>query len=483
MKKLLYIILISVFAITSCIDEVIPDPTPSKPNYITIEDGFVCQDTVIKIEVNGSYANDDVNVRYKYYLKTEDTDFKEVASMVTLKPYTQYWWYAEPVSYYNNEECAVGEPTEVRTFYCTPPIDVKTDNGDGDWAAVLRFKNIPIVGGTVTATSSTENFEIQISEGQDSCYIKYSRDFGNNNNAYIHWWDDEKGINYEPIIYTFKVELQVKVGDKLLTLTKDGIKEIILDKSSAVRDHEFNVYRVVKIGNRRWMADDLRVKSFIYKGDTIELNNVMIGGNGIPLFNEITLPESGSKGILYCIGPYSSYDVYFNNSKEERISLKVSQLIELLAPYGFHVSNNDDWEDLEKYYGVESPKISEFYGGYFPIGYLYEPNYEDIRSNYYINNFQGSDVDLRRRLSSMYDWKYYNDEEPKVGVQTEFNAKPFVDSGDGSGCVYYTLMDDDHKYTLGLFRILSPVDKGILNIGSNRWNSNSHYVQIRCVEN
>lgn len=489
MKKTIYLLLVSGVSImlNSCIDEVDPDPVPTTPKMY-IPNGYISQDTVINLEVGGSTTNDDVYVVYHYYLSTDNSNFEKISpNNVKLQPYTQYWWYAVPNSYYGKELVATGERTETRTFYCIPPFDIESDNGEGDWAAVIRFKNVGnIMGGKVTAKSDYGSFEVEIPAGQDSCYIKYERYFESgsepDNNAYVHWWDDAHGVYYEPIIYTFKVDLTLRVGDKDTTYTK-SIKEIILDKNDAVRDHEFNVYRVVKIGNRQWLVDDLRTKSFIYKGDTIKLDDVKIFNfdkeSPVP-YKTVKLSESGSTGIVYCIGDWRNRDVDFKDKNGKTCSLGMQSLIPLLAPKGCHISNNDDWEDLERFYGIESPEITKLESGYYPQGYVYEDNYDDLRQ-YYTKYFQGGDMYLRRQLSSMYDWVYYNNEENSVGMQMPFNAKPFA--GEGHGCIYYTLMDEEHKYSLGLFRILSTVDKGIFNFGcSNTWQGLYQYASLRCVK-
>lgn len=485
MKQSIYLLSVSVFslALTSCIEQVAIDPVPTKPTITTIYNGYITRDTIITLNIDGSTVNDDASIVYEYYFSSDGSDFEVInPENVKLKPYTQYWWYAIPISHFNGELLAEGEKSDTRKLYCIPHTTIKTYNGDGEWAAILGFKKVDcMVGGKVTAISDHYQYEIELSEGQDMCKLEGKNISSPENNAYKHWWDDANGIEYEPIIYTFKVDLNYKVGDTVATCT-DYVKEIILDKNSAVRDHEFNVYRVVKIGNRQWLADDLRTKSFIYKGDTIKLDDVVFRDDkGKKVYKTVKLPESGSVGVVYCVG-HSWWDkVEFdrNNRTEE---LKMPDLISLLAPKGFHVSNNGDWEDLEKYYGIESPKIAALEEGYHPTSYVNEKYYEDIISENYTQYFQGGDVDFRRRLSSNTDWIYYDpDEKPNVDyIQSAFNAKPFV--GEGRGCVYYTLMDEGHKYDFGLFRVLSTVDKGILNIG---WNWSSYYrpfSSLRCVK-
>ena len=490
MKQSIYLLSVSVFslALTSCIEQVAIDPVPTKPTTTTIYDGFISRDTVVTLNIDGSTVNDDAYVEYDYYFSSDNSNFEKInPEDVKLKPYTQYWWYAVPSSYFEGELLATGEKSDTRKLYCVPPFKVETDNGNGEWSAILNFKNVGnIAGGKVTAKSDKYEYEIELSAGQDKCKLEGKNINSPENNAYKHWWDDAKGVEYAPVIYTFKVDLQLEVGDTVVTCTNYA-KEIILDKSSLVRDHEFNVYRVVKIGNRQWLADDLRTKSFIYEGDTIKLDEIEIFSweeSPVP-YKSITLQESGSTGIVYCIGDVRSRAVEIRK-EDYYIQLTIHQLISLLAPKGFHISNNADWEDLEKYYGVESPEIAELEHGYFPQGYVSESCYENIRDNYseYFQCFQGGDVGLRRRLSSNTDWIYYDpDEKPNPdNIQMSvFNAKPFA--GEGHGCIYYTLMDEEHTYSLGLFRIISTIDKGILNAGFKfYWAGGFYYASLRCVK-
>ena len=493
MKQSIYLLSVSVFslALTSCIEQVAIDPVPTKPTTTTIYNGFVTRDTVITLNIDGSTVNDDAYVGYDYYFSSDNSNFEKISpENVKLKPYTQYWWYAVPSSYFEGELLATGKKSDTRKLYCIPHSPIETDHGDGEWAAVLDFKKVKnVVGGKVTAISDKYEYEIELSEGQDMCKLEGKNISSPENNAYKHWWDDAKGIEYEPIIYTFKVDLNIKVGDTVATCT-DYVKEIILDKNSAVRDHEFNVYRVVKIGNRQWLADDLRTKSFIYKGDTIKLDTIefdyVYGGDKQPApYRTIELPESGSTGITYCVGGawYEKVwigDRHSGGSKE----LSIQELISLLAPKGYHISNNADWEDLEKYYGVESPKIVDpgESGGfhYYPHGFLRESYYEDIRENY-SQYFQGGDVELRRLLSSKNDWIYYNNEETADDIPAVFNAKPFA--GEGRGSIYYTMMDEKYENYDFLVRVLSTVDKGILNMGFDSVILGSRfYFSLRCVK-
>lgn len=496
MKQSIYLLSVSVFSLvlTSCIEQVAIDPVPTKPTTTTFYDGFVTRDTVITLNIGGSTVNDDASIVYEYYFSSDGSDFEVInPENVRLKPYTQYWWYVVPISHFKDELLAEGEKSDTRKLYCVPPFPIETDNGDGEWAAFLDFKKVKnVVGGKVTAISDKYEYEIELSEGQDKCKLEGKNVNSPENNAYKHWWDDANGVEYEPIIYTFKVDLDLKVGDTIVTCTNYA-KEIILDKSSLVRDHEFNVYRVVKIGNRQWLADDLRTKSFIYKGDTIKLDDIVFNdvynGKQPAPYKTIELPESGSKGITYCVGDYWGEFVWINGRYEE---LRAQELISLLAPKGYHISNNADWEDLERYYGVESPNIPEKVGyngsTYFPQGYVSVGSFDNIRENY-SQYFQGGDVELRRRLSSNTDWIYYDPDEtpnPDYIQMSVFNAKPFA--GRGYGCIYYTLMNEEDKQKnpdiIFLFRILSTVDKGILNLGDEVWwqGNHSRYASLRCVK-
>ncbi len=112
---------------------------------------------------------------------------------------------------------------------------------------------------------------------------------------------------------------------------KKDEKDSIIMESGTVTDIENNIYRTVKIGNQWWMAENLKVKTF---------------RNGLPIALHQT-PESWEDTIpSYCIfdnkaeAPGLLYNWYAIGS------------VNNIAPAGWHVPSDKEWQELEKYLGM-----------------------------------------------------------------------------------------------------------------------------------
>ncbi|MCQ2204163.1 MAG: fibrobacter succinogenes major paralogous domain-containing protein [Bacteroidales bacterium] len=384
-----------------------PSRIPTAPTSFGIEDGAVVEKTDVKLSASGSTTEmDDISISYEYYIGTSPEELNLTDAKVVLEPYAQYFWKAIAVSDYGACE------SDVRTFYCVPPLDIETDNGDGEWAAVLRFKGLKkIKGGVVTATPNHEGYEmdpINIPEGQDSCYIKLKYYTAETSNAWVQNFDDEHGVLYEPVIYDFDVKLDVTVGDKTFSLNNSS-KEIILDKQSCVRDHEFNVYRLVKIGSQTWLADDLRTTTYFNEyGDQV--------GND---YRTPTL-NTGLSGVVYKY----PYNVLCYSDKYEYWAKSI-------APKGFHVSTDEDWMVLENYLGAkikETSSKSMDFSPYFLIDYAYHVVSKDRVDEVISTCSYGEDSALKRKLCSRYGW---NDGRHD-GYLSMLNIKPWAEDGKGA---------------------------------------------------
>ena len=486
-------LLLAIFVFNSCKEkEDEPFRFPTDQVELILEDGAIVGSEIQSSNFYKTTLPGGKSVKIFYGNSADNIIWELAAGVKSIDPYTKYYWHA---AVYDIATKEYSEFSETRAFYSigTLSLEYETDNGETENAIMVRWKNFGHsrfsnmkVQMTPTKDCGFAGKIFDVPAGQDSFYIKWS---DNTEMPYlINDYDDEKGQDYEPVIYKIQLTADIQIEDKTFPVkSSNGIREIFLNKSTHVRDHEFNVYRVVKIGNRQWLADDLRTKSFIYKGDTIKLDDIefdQVYDSEQPApYKTIKLTESGSTGITYCVGDYWGERIRINGLYD---GLNAKGLISLLAPKGYHISNNADWEDLERYYGVESPEIAELKYGYFPRGYVAEECFEDIRENY-VQYFQGGDVELRRRLSSNTDWIYYDpNETPNADyIQSAFNAKPFA--GKGYGCIYYTLMVDEHKQNTDivfLFRVLSTVDKGILNMGDEIWIQGDHsrYASLRCVK-
>lgn len=487
-KNLLTIAMAAFVAInfTGCKEEEpAPSNIPTVPTQFSIEDGAIITDTIIQFSASGSTVENTnievVNYRY-YYGQSTDEMIECNGKNVILKPYTQYYWYAKAYSkeHYYSENTYESEQSEIFTFYCVPPLGkIETDNGEGDWAAVIRFKELKdiIKKGKVTVSPDKQGYpyqkEHELAEGQDSCYIQMGNANSPVNAAYTHWWDDDNNVFYEPIIYEFEVSLDLQVGDKVFTVTNKA-KEIILDKSTFCHDHEFNVYRLVRIGNQVWLAEDFRAKSIIYNDkvyalDTVGLHSTTIVINEdytrdtirrfTPVIDNesfITLP-SGAQGIVYNL-PLTKVKVSLDNSNE----VLGYDLIMYAVPQGFHIPTIDDWYELERFYNVNNPSFKETSG---PERFMMELWYDYYMArNLYLRCFDGVDSDVRNQMMLMnQDWIFHNEEERPEPYLSLFNARPFA--GEGYGCIYWVRdMDANGRGSRSSFVVLSSFTNGIGNI-------------------
>ena len=379
-------------------DEPTPNPIPTVPTTFGLENGAEITDTTITLNASGSTVEDEnLKVSYVYYIGTKADDLEETPAEVTLEPYTQYFWCAQAET-----EAGESEMTEIRTFYCVPNLlTLTSDNGDGEWAAIIRWNNADkFKSVTISATPDHEGYTLEsqtIEGGVDSCYFKTTK---LEDDAYTHAWDDAKGVYYEPVIYTFNVEAKAQVGDKTFTFTS-SIKEILLDKQSCVRDHEFNVYRVQRIGTQTWLADDLRVRTKL---------------NGEKLHCESIVLKSGATGILYYTG-YSTEQFF--------VSTPLNELQDVL-PKGYHISTHEDWLKLESFYGVEADDYTNIRGcppEYFRMDTTYHSYVSDIIEKR--RKFVGEEQKIGTLLQCGCGvWKKTN-ETNQSGERTAFNAMPF----------------------------------------------------------
>ncbi|MCQ2227840.1 MAG: hypothetical protein MJZ01_08040 [Bacteroidales bacterium] len=356
----------AVVCLASCDDEEL-SKIPTVPTSFSIADGEIINNTVVTLDADGSKVGNGAPIRYSYYLGTSKDNLEEVETNVKLTPYTQYFWYVVARTDDGEET-----PSKIRTFYCVPDnkVKVERDCGNGKWASVLRFKNLPVdklAGGKVTITPDHNGYEmdpIVLSAGQDSCYVESSQ-----LKTCVHGFDDEHGILYQPVIYTFDAELIIRVGDKDIP-KRVSAENIFLNKDLFVCDSEFNVYRVVKIGNQTWLADDFRATSYVdFNGEIVQLKE------GRDYF--VSTLASGAKGILY--------DVWMRDY--------IPDLINQIK--GYRLFDTKDWETLLDFYN--------------PKGDDRHLSYEE---NCYI-------LDC---LTSQYDWAEKNTTSELMGL---FNAKPF----------------------------------------------------------
>lgn len=417
------------------------DYVPTVPKSLNIKDGEIVRDTIITLSAGGSFVKEGEIAAYHYYVGTSIDNLQDVASSlyeqkITIKPYTQYYLCVRAESTINQE---LSDASEIRTFYCVPPLEIETDNGVGDFAAVLRFKNVKnINSGKVLLTPNKEgyNYQKEIEIAADSCLIKMGDVNNPTNTAFTHQYDDEQGVTYEPIIYTFSVSIDIQVGDKSFTITGTQ-KEILIDKNKYVHDLEYNVYRLVRIGDKVWTADNYIITSFI-KDNLIQKFDNYNSSTEEKIYNTIILP-TGEKTISYYLFNH------LNETGEELFNILKRDI-----PKGFHIATVDDWLDLEKYYGVSINTTTKLDAGRATIyGYIHIPSYKNYL---YESVYEGESTTIRNKLLSQYGW--YDTLGVEIPHQKGLlNVKPFgVDEITvGKGAIFIADANPDDAVYVDLY--------------------------------
>lgn len=414
--RLLSVLFLASLAVASCKEdeyEYVPSTVPTVPTSFSLEDGAVIESTEVQLSASGSTVEDEnLAISYDYYIGTSMDNMQKTEPDVKLEPYTQYFWYAQAKT-----EVSEGEMMDVRTFYCVPPFKIQTENGEDDWKAIWKWEYMDgDRDATLKLTADKEGYKFtQPTFTSDMTSLEITlADY----DAYTHWWDDEHGVYYEPIIYTLELSFTRKVGDKDL-IVKGQASEIILGGDNLIRDHEFNVYRLVTIGDQTWFADDLRVRSYIDEnGNIIPLSEMTESPSKVYAdYYVATNPYTGSKGVLY--------NKYLCKNGEMTKTKNVELLNRTFE--GYHIATLDDYNELFKYYAER--EIKEKNDRCFVI----------------------------EKIGSKYDWAGINDFEQI----SHFNAKPFgqvenkkyygVERSGINNVVYgtfdgYAISDYDAKY-------------------------------------
>lgn len=111
----------------------------------------------------------------------------------------------------------------------------------------------------------------------------------------------------------------------------EPVATVSKNETSTVTDRDGNVYATVKIGNQWWMAEDLRVTTYL-NGDTIAYHP-----NSVDWIKDTAAyfkySSSGDFGFLYNW-------LAVNDSRK-------------IAPVGWHIPSDEEWKVLEMHLGME----------------------------------------------------------------------------------------------------------------------------------
>ena len=270
-------------------------------NAIRIKNGAVVEDTLIKDSYQlraGTSVHDNI------LIGTSIDNLESLYDNYKLKPYTTYFWKIVVTDGDNSAE------TDILKFYCVPkfPVEVKNEDED-DWSATVKWKKYEQFGDMrITLVPDSEcdydKAPIAVTKGESLCRISAGPLQTPKYAIYHQWWDDSKRQYYEPVIYDFTVNADCEFDDTVIT-AQSTAKGIFLNKSVAVADKQYNVYKIGKIGNRVWMLEDLRGTldlSDYNDGDIFDyIYGLKHGDKGLPLIAVPTTCGTGSEGNCFAV--------------------------------------------------------------------------------------------------------------------------------------------------------------------------------------
>ncbi len=329
------------------------DDCISTVKFSEINDGDILQGETTNfsrlLDIKKKYnTKNDIKYGYNVFVGTSKENLKKIDNIYKeyeLQPFTMY--YLECVPYIiNGSDTAYGNKKELK-FYSIPELELvlNRDFGDGEiatninWKLQYFYKNegensrnrkyyeytetpISVSANLITKVDTAYNKgTIEFSVDENTCYIKQGGtrekpDFP----AYInkYWKDGKTVMRYESIIYDANVTVGIQIGDTSINVN-NSIQTILMDKQQCVCDKDLNVYRIAKIGNKTWTIDNY---IGLHEYDNSNLENV-----SSPFYGE---------------NEYLHFYLFGND-------LSKSPII------GYHAATNEDWEDLENFYGIVYP--------------------------------------------------------------------------------------------------------------------------------
>lgn len=139
-------------------------------------------------------------------------------------------------------------------------------------------------------------------------------------------------------VATYAVHLQVKDADGL-------VGKAVLDLEvghGTVTDIDGNVYRIVKIGEQYWLDENLRTSRY-RNGDAL------------------ATAASNGEWTTATVGMQCAYDNNVANAMQYGLLYNFRAVTDSrgLAPEGWHVATDEDWNELEAFLGIPSADIEE----------------------------------------------------------------------------------------------------------------------------
>lgn len=138
--------------------------------------------------------------------------------------------------------------------------------------------------------------------------------------------------------FIFRAVLMILAFFFFSSCKKENLEDDIKIEKGTLKDIDGNIYATVKIGNKWWMAENLKVKRFRNGNAIIKITDPVKWNIQQPAFCQYDNSDK-APGLLY-----NGYAITDTTN---------------LAPEGWHIATDQDWKDLESYLGMNVSDIEK----------------------------------------------------------------------------------------------------------------------------
>ena len=227
------------------------------------------------------------------------------------------------------------------------------------------------------------------------------------------------------------------------------------DSAGTVTDIDGNIYKTIKIGSQIWMAENLKVVNY---------------RNGDPIPNITSNSEwEGLSTGAYCV--YDNEDSY-TDTYGYLYNWYVVTDNRNIAPDGWHVPTDKEWEQLDMYLGIS--RLDMFFNGSSWIGVDEGGKMKEVGTTHWNNPNTGAtnESGLSARPGGMRGDNGYYD---YIGTRAYFWSTSKVDNLLGPHAYFWSTSKAD--YNLAWFHMLSSTSSWIYR----HYHFKSCGFSVRCV--
>ncbi|MFC2120126.1 FISUMP domain-containing protein [Bacteroidota bacterium] len=223
-------------------------------------------------------------------------------------------------------------------------------------APVGDFSVYPRRGDTTTIFSFDASLSLDAEESFVGLYVRWDWE---SDGIWDTHFTREKTINHMFETSGYK-NVTMEVKDKAENISSIS-KEIIVGKnlSSTITDlRDKQIYRIVKIGDQWWFAENLNI------GINIDTNKIQMDNGIIEKYCHTNIPANCKKsGAVYLWGEMINYTRYTAIQKLQPTDI----IVKGICPDGWHIPSLNEWQTMLEYLPRDTDQILE--GGLYGIDF------------------------------------------------------------------------------------------------------------------